>query len=341
MQQKTKKIIWIVILIVISMPILIGAVVNLTSNSTTKFSDTGYAVLAYAIMVLLFYLLYKLVIFIYRSFIKSTRGKNTIGTLPDGTKLEKLKPKEYDSIVYEQLSSFYKLVIQKQENINNLNNIISEVATSNNLPEGKVKNIAYNIGHDIVDKMVSDETTEGSLSPEGYDRIIETTKLLNAGFVDKSNETLLRYRKYWDLENNPLPILATDISLQKEEVCHFDSYCKWFEHRTVTKSISYSGLSTSIKITKGMRYRIGNITPHKVTSDMLMEIDNGHVFVTNKRIIFMGHKKNISIKYSSILAVTPYSDGVGIEKDSGKSPILICQDADYLSRILLRLINNN
>ena len=169
--------------------------------------------------------------------------------------------------------------------------------------------------------------------------IINSAKRLNVDLsIDtKTNSILSKLKLYWAIENNELPIINTSISLQKGEVCYYQNACRWFEHRVVTKAIKYSGFTGSFKITKGVRYRVGQFKPQRITVDQVLEIDRGNIFLTNKRIIFMGTKKNSNIKYSSVLSIVPYSDGVGIEKDSGKSPILMCDNPDIMARILAKL----
>ena len=178
-----------------------------------------------------------------------------------------------------------------------------------------------------------------TLSPQGYKKLLVVAKRLNVS-LDKdtqSAEYIRKLRQYWDIENLELSPKDVDISLQKGEICYFHNHVRWHEQRTVTKTVSYSGFSTSFKIAKGVRYRVGSYEPERITTTSLQEIDNGRLFVTSKRLIFMGGKKNTNIKFANILSLVPYSDGVGIEKDSGKSPVLICQDADILVRILSKL----
>jgi len=145
-------------------------------------------------------------------------------------------------------------------------------------------------------------------------------------------------QKYWEIMYLPLPTIQTNINLQKNEVCYYHGNCKWYEYRTTTKSVSYSGFSTSIKIAKGIRYNVGTYAPRKITQTQLQQIDNGNLFVTNKRIIFIGGHKNTNIRLSNVLSIKPYSDAVEVEKSSGKSPILNCADSDILTRILLKVI---
>lgn len=242
--------------------------------------------------------------------------------------------------VFIKLKNFYQSVLNGTD-LNKTDEIVLEIISTENLPEPMIKGIAKKAVKLIMDETVSKETASGSLSPDGYNTILTTAKRLNVDLqIDaKTNNILSKLRHYWSIENEELSIVNTSISLQKGEVCYYQNSCRWLEHRKVTKGVSYSGVSGSFKIAKGIRYRVGYVKPKRVTVDTLSEIDKGNLFLTNKRIIFMGANKNSNIKYSSVLSIVPYSDGVGIEKDSGKSPILMCSDADIMARILARLNN--
>ena len=53
----------------------------------------------------------------------------------------------------------------------------------------------------------------------------------------------------------------------------------------------------------------------------------------------MGEKGNKTIRINTILDITPYSNGVDIQKDAGKSPFLDFKDnIDVFSMILVRLM---
>jgi hypothetical protein len=54
----------------------------------------------------------------------------------------------------------------------------------------------------------------------------------------------------------------------------------------------------------------------------------------------MGSKKNSNIKLTRILSFTPYTDGVGLQKDAGRSPMLQFQtNVEVFSMILSRLLD--
>jgi hypothetical protein len=177
------------------------------------------------------------------------------------------------------------------------------------------------------------------ISPDEWKVFESYAKNLNVTLnIDSSVEKL---KLYWQIENGEIPIQEVSINLQKSEHCYFSSEAEWLENRTVTKRINYGGPTARIKIMKGVYYRAGSVGVQRVTSNELQTIDVGQVFITNKRFIFLGSRKNTNIQISKILSINPYSDAVGIEKDSGKSPIIKVNDkADLLAMILSRVIND-
>lgn len=191
---------------------------------------------------------------------------------------------------------------------------------------------------DFFDNAVSDER----LSPEEEEQFELLCKNLNVKtqIDDKIKSKLNRFKLYWVLENGEIPEIGVQISLEKNEKCYFQTSCEWYEMRTVTKRINYSGTSASIKIMKGVRYRVGTIKPQRITSEEWKQIDSGTMYLTNKRIIFTGQSKNTNIKLPKILSFTPYSDGIEISKDAGRNPILkFTHNVDICSLILSRLLN--
>lgn len=142
--------------------------------------------------------------------------------------------------------------------------------------------------------------------------------------LDAQRRTQLeRMALFWRIENGQAPEYAVPISLQRGEKCHFAGSASWHELRTKTVRVNYSGFSTSIRICKGVRYRAGTITPQRVTRDELTFIDDGTLYITNKRVIFDGQKKNSAIRYSALIGMQMYADGIALEKATGKSPHLM------------------
>jgi len=130
------------------------------------------------------------------------------------------------------------------------------------------------------------------------------------------------YHGYYKLMTNDLQPIDCDINLKRGEECYYTSPCVWNEFRRITKGVQYAGPQVRIKIAKGVYYRIGQYNGRRITSDEMTLIDEGQIYITNKRVIFMGAFGNKSITLDKIFTLEEYSDGIYIQKETGKSPYL-------------------
>lgn len=210
------------------------------------------------------------------------------------------------------------------------------------LSENQAEEITAESGKEFVQKQFDKITDDRRLSPKEWEEFTTLAQNLdvNVTMNDATKEQLEKFKLYWQIEKGELPIKDVSIHLPQNEQCYFTSNADWLEHRMVTHRYNYSGPTARIKIMKGVYYRAGSIGVQRSTSEELQLIDSGRIFITSKRIIFLGNKKNSNILLSKILSINPYSDGVGIEKASGRSPIItVSDDADLLLMILSRVIN--
>jgi hypothetical protein len=153
--------------------------------------------------------------------------------------------------------------------------------------------------------------------------------------LDSASQAQLdRFRWFWLVENGTFPEIAAPINLQRGEVCHYYTATELNEMRTETVRTNYAGPSARIRIMKGVYYRIGSVRTERVTREVLRPVDSGTLYVTNKRLIFDGSRKNSTIRLSNILAITPYAGAVEVEKTTGRNPLFMVDDPEWLSILL-------
>jgi hypothetical protein len=187
------------------------------------------------------------------------------------------------------------------------------------------------------EKAISDQ----QLSPEEDEELVAITKSLGVSLqMDKGTRvTLDKYRFFWQIANGDVPTIDPGINLQKKEVCYFATEAEWFEPRTIRKRIRYAGPTARIRIAKGIYWRMGDLALQPVTEDIMAPIDEGRLFLTNKRLIFLGSRGNKSIRLQKILDFTPYQNGIDLQKDAGKSPFLqFSFNVDVFAALLGRAI---
>jgi hypothetical protein len=154
--------------------------------------------------------------------------------------------------------------------------------------------------------------------------------------LDKAtSKTLTRYRWLWLIENGQPPAIPVDISLQKGEEAYFTTLARWAELRTKTVRINYSGLTASIRIAKGVRWRVGTIVPQRITQEQLTVLNSGILYITNKRVILRGKNKNMAVRLDALLGIRVFSDGIQLDKATGRSPVVLIDGDIETAAVLL------
>jgi hypothetical protein len=196
--------------------------------------------------------------------------------------------------------------------------------------------VAKAVYQNVFDRAVS----VGKFSPQLEEELRRLAENLRIGVQYDANTVavLSRLRYIWELEEGQLPEVPVTINLQRGESCHAHVIADFHEVRRVTQSVSYGGVSTSVKLFKGVRLNGGSYHVSRRSKDVMTKVDTGDLYVTTKRVLFMGRHKNVTIRTAAILSVTQYSDGVEIEKGSGKNAFfLFSSDTIAFVKILQRV----
>lgn len=225
----------------------------------------------------------------------------------------------------------------------NLKKIKETLGLSEETADNIYSEEASKIYQRYVDNIVADQR----ISPEEEKLLIELKEKLDLDTINmdySSRKMFDKYKLFWLIENGDVPTITSPINIQKSEKMYFTTNITWHELRKEYIRTTYSGLtytSSNILGIKGLKYRNGSITPHRISEDVLKPIDTGTMYLTNKRIIFTGTKGNKTINLSKVLSYEVYSDGIQINKDSGKSPFFqFSNDIDLMAVFLSRALSD-
>ncbi len=140
-----------------------------------------------------------------------------------------------------------------------------------------------------------------------------------------------------DPENFKVPVI-----MKSGEIIHFGSEANLVKVKKVMEKMFYGGLSGSIKIMKGMRYRWGTIKPTIAHKEVSAIEDSGVLYITNQRIGFIGSRKQFSVLYNKISGFELRADGLYIFKDGKELPYIVTlQDYEVPLSIISSLLNDN
>jgi hypothetical protein len=96
-----------------------------------------------------------------------------------------------------------------------------------------------------------------------------------------------------------------------------------------------SSQGVSIRIVKGISYRVGVMKGRRVETTSLANCGAGSLLVTNKRVQFLSPAGNKSIDISAIDVVERYSDGIGITPKHGKAQIFTGVEPLFAADLIL------
>lgn len=128
-------------------------------------------------------------------------------------------------------------------------------------------------------------------------------------------------------------------NLQKDEqlVWMFNN-TRYLEEKTYRQYVG-SSQGVSIRIARGVYYRVGSFKGHPVESSQMVHIDTGVLGLTTKNIYFTGTRKSTKIPYKKIVNFNPYSDGIGIHRDaaSAKPQVFILDESWFAYNLMVNL----
>ena len=192
------------------------------------------------------------------------------------------------------------------------------------LSHDDVTNCYGNVARKYVIEYFNEMVAAKRISPDedaGFKKLCSDLHI-DFSLSEEQNSVLEELRLLWKIENNKIEPIESDINLHSTEKLFYKTECRWLESRKKTVGYSYMGVSKRISIAKGMSFRVGGGSGGRITEDCLQEIDRGMIYVTDKRIIFVGGKGAKNIPINKILSFEITDDGLKISKETGKSPVL-------------------
>ena len=161
--------------------------------------------------------------------------------------------------------------------------------------------------------------------------------------LGSSQRELARLRLLAEVQAGNLPT-ASDrgIVLQRGEAVHLREQGALFEERVVRRRYGGGSAGVSIRIMKGVSYRIGQQKGRPVSETGIAPVSAGDLILTSKRILFHGDRKSFALKYENLLGGEMCTDGVRLTPNTGKPHLVRItrqENVDLLGAILSQLVN--
>ena len=235
-------------------------------------------------------------------------------------------------------------VIKGSENFDVLDKAIAEIEKSCPLPSLDRKSLLVE-GWEIcvnqfLEDSILDETEEQrlaqfkkhfGLSQEELDKNGAHTMTSKAGVLREVLNGVIPKRMSVD---GHLPV-----NLQKNEQLVWAFPVAYYLEDKTKRQYVGSSQGGSIRIMKGVYYRVGAFKGHTVEHTERVHVDTGWVVITTKHIYFAGPVKSLRIPYSKVVSFLPFSDGVGVVRDTAnaKPQIFVTGDGWFSYNLVTNL----
>lgn len=214
---------------------------------------------------------------------------------------------------------------------------LESLARKLRIPESVATSLYKVEAEDAIQQAVNRALSDRMLSPDEEEDLQQIAKNLGGQITydTATAETLDRFRLMWRIAEGDSIQIDVPLHLQRGEVCRAYVQANHYEQRAVTRAIRYGGVTGSFRIMKGVSIRAGQISTQRVTEEVLKLLGTGTLYFTNKRLLFDGSNKTVSIPLKKIMNFTFVRDGMIVEKETGKDQLFeFSADIELLDTIM-------
>jgi len=155
---------------------------------------------------------------------------------------------------------------------------------------------------------------------------------------------LSRFRLLREITQGNVPsVVVPGLVLQKQERAYWVEPASILEEKVVSRQFVGGSRGVSIRIMKGVSYRVGAYRGHVESRTGIVAVSTGDLVITSKRVIFRGDKKGFNTRLDKLLNVEMASDGITLTDGNSKPRVIVFPTAanvDIVGAVLSQAINS-
>jgi hypothetical protein len=161
--------------------------------------------------------------------------------------------------------------------------------------------------------------------------------------IENTKIEFARYRLIAEVQRGNLPVVeGSGLILLKGEITHWIERASLLEERVLRSRYVGGSHGISLRIMKGVSYRVGSHRGHLVSDTGIVPVSTGNLIFTNKRITFLGDKISFNLKLEKLLNVELLKDGIELIEASGKNRTLqfsVSDNTEIVGAIVSQILN--
>ncbi|WP_064430180.1 hypothetical protein [Helicobacter suis] len=254
---------------------------------------------------------------------------------------------EGQKAIQDIISDHYTKQATSPEDLKNLQGRIQQIAQGSFIDQSLQRNLLIKgveaaIQTALEDGLLTEQEEEGVLKLIAFFNLSQEDLDSNGYYAKLKQGSILRHvcegvmPTGINIIGDSLPF----VFMKNEKLIWAENGVQYFEMKTVS---SYVGGSqgVSLRIAKGVYYRVGAFKGHKIQEEQMSYVDTGLLAITTKHLYFCGKSKSLRIPFAKLISITPYSDGISVHKDGvrAKPQIFINGDSWFLYNLISNIHN--
>jgi len=208
-----------------------------------------------------------------------------------------------------------------------------------NLDEDTISELFASELQKLITEKIEEALEDGEFSPSEELHIKTLCDRFNISPVYEQTlqDSINEARDVWTVKHGCLKTIETNLSLSRNEMCYSHMFVEWWEIRRN----AFTTLRTHNPELNKPRPSSIALSYAPIVEDCLLQIDSGSLYVTNKRLLFVGKSSTRTIPHKKIIEIVQYRDGIKINKGTGRSPYLIGGHPLILGALLNRMVDES
>lgn len=210
---------------------------------------------------------------------------------------------------------------------------LANVRENRDLTEAEVRMVAVSLYR----RALKDAVADARVTEQEDETLQRMRHLLGLSDADLAEDVgqLQRMRVLAAVDRGELPHVDAPIDLADGEICHWAVLGRLADQlvvpgrRTELRALSFDVASATHFSAEGERSALA-------PSSEVLPIDIGMVVVTNRRTVFKGARRNISVPHMKLRTLDLFQDGIALdETDPPHASFLLVNDPELTAAILL------
>ncbi|HAI74763.1 MAG TPA: hypothetical protein DCM08_00820 [Microscillaceae bacterium] len=216
------------------------------------------------------------------------------------------------------------------------------------LPRAVADKIFEHSSSELMNTVIQQATEDILLNPTEETELMALANNLNLdkNLLNKTKANFEKYKLFWQIENDQLPALETEIYLPKSEQVVFMTKAQWYEMVNERPQRIYSRSTLNIKIKKGEYWRKPTQEKHPADTKTWTLVGEGTLYLTNKRVLFKFQQQGVGdrvLLLNRVMDFKVFANGLEVDKEENRKDIffLVEQNADVFAMVFGKSLLNH